>query len=121
MKEILICDYRQERAVANGLDVKDLCILRSISNRKIYSRKWETVMIDNKIYHKIEYEDILDDLPILNITTDTLYRRLRNLVKKGILESKLISNDTGAYTFYRFTDKYLKMILSGGCDVCSMK
>jgi hypothetical protein len=65
--------------------------------------------IDDKEYYWIKYEGILTDLPILSITKDTLYRRLKGLVEKEVLEHTTVK-EAGTYSFYRLGKNYLSLI-----------
>lgn len=73
--------FNQAKAVELGLCVADLIILRWFvdfaGTEKMVKR-----IIDGKEYYWIKYEGLLEDLPILSITKDTLYRRWRREVKR---------------------------------------
>ena len=91
--------FNQAKAVELGLCVADLIILRWFvdfaDTEKMVKR-----IIDGKEYYWIKYEGLLEDLPILSITKDTLYRRLKGLVEKEILEH-ITLKEAGTYSFYR--------------------
>ena len=76
--------FNQAKAVELGLCVADLIILRWFvdfaGTDKMLKRN-----IEGTEYYWIKYEGLLEDLPILSITKDTLYRRLKGLVKRLVL------------------------------------
>lgn len=104
--------FNQAKAVELGLCVADLIILRWFvdfaGTEKMVKR-----IIDGKEYYWIKYEGLLEDLPILSITKDTLYRRLKGLVEKEILEH-ITLKEAGTYSFYRLSKNYLALITDGG-------
>ena len=104
--------FNQAKAVELGLCVADLIILRWFvdfaGTEKMVKR-----IIDGKEYYWIKDEGLLEDLPILSITKDTLYRRLKGLVEKEILEH-ITLKEAGTYSFYRLSKNYLALITDGG-------
>lgn len=100
--------FNQSKAVELNLCVADLIVLRWFVDFSGTDRMVKKI-INNKEYYWIKYEGILDDLPILAITKDTLYRRLKGLVDKGILEHITVK-DSGTYSFYRLGKNYMNLI-----------
>lgn len=100
--------FSQAKAVELDLCVADLIILRWFvdfaGTEKMLKR-----IIDDKEYYWIKYEGMLEDLPILSITKDTLYRRLKGLVEKEVLEHITVK-DAGTYSFYKLGKNYLTLI-----------
>ena len=100
--------FNQAKAVELGLCVADLIILRWFvdfaGTDKMLKRN-----IEGKEYYWIKYEGLLEDLPILNITKDTLYRRLKGLVEKELLDHITVK-DAGTYSFYKLGKNYLALI-----------
>lgn len=100
--------FNQAKAVELGLCVADLIILRWFVNfagtDKMLKRN-----IEGKEYYWIKYEGMLKDLPILSITKDTLYRRLKGLVEKEVLDHITVK-DAGTYSFYKLGKNYLALI-----------
>lgn len=100
--------FNQAKAVELGLCVADLIILRWFvdfaGTDKMLKRN-----IEGKEYYWIKYEGLLEDLPILSITKDTLYRRLKGLVEKELLDHITVK-DAGTYSFYKLGKNYLALI-----------
>ncbi len=100
--------FSQAKAVELGLCVADLAIIRWFVNF-MGTDKMTKKVIDGKDYYWIRYDGLLDDLPILHITKVTLYRRLKDLVAKDVLEHVTV-REAGTYSFYRLGKNYLAMI-----------
>lgn len=106
--DIAINEYNQTKAVELGLCATDLIILRWFVNFANTERAVKRT-VSNKNYYQIKYEVVLEDIPILNITKDTLYRRLKKLTEKGVLE-RIVVNDTGTHSFYRLGKSYFNLL-----------
>ena len=100
--------FNQAKAVELELCVADLIILRWFVDFSGTDKMVKRI-IDNTEYFWIKYDGILEDLPILAITKDTRYRRLKGLVEKGILEHITVK-EAGTYSFYKLGKKYLELI-----------
>ncbi len=100
--------FNQAKAVELELCVAELIILRWFVDFS-GTDKMVKKIIEGKEYYWIKYEGVLEDLPILAITKDTLYRRLKGLVEKGILEHITVK-EAGTYSFYRLGKSYLELI-----------
>lgn len=100
--------FNQAKAVELGLCVADLIILRWFVDFAGTDKMVKRIIKD-KEYYWIKYEGMLEDLPILSITKDTLYRRLKGLVEKDVLEHITIK-EAGTYSFYRLGKNYLALI-----------
>lgn len=100
--------FNQSKAVELELCVADLIILRWFVDFAGTDKMLKRI-IDNKEYYWIKYEGMLEDLPILSITKDTLYRRLKGLVEKEVLEHITVK-EAGTYSFYRLGKNYLALV-----------
>lgn len=100
--------FNQAKAVELGLCVADLIILRWFIDFAGTDKMLKRI-IGGKEYYWIKYEGVLEDLPILSITKDTLYRRLKGLVEKDVLEHTTVK-EAGTYSFYRVGKNYLSLI-----------
>ena len=94
-----IMGFSQARAVELGLDVVDLCILRWIVDFSNTNRMVK-LQVENKIYYWVKYEGLLEDMPILNIGKDRLYRKLKEMVEKEVLEHTTVKMN-GTYSVYK--------------------
>jgi len=97
--------FSQAKAIELNLDLADLLVLRwfvDFSN----TDKMVKHIIDNKIYFWIKYDGLLKELPILGITKDGLYRRLKKMVDKGVFEHTTFKNHRGIFSMYRLGKAY---------------
>lgn len=95
---INISRYNQEEAVNQELDLVHLLILEWY----IVSKEENTIeskIIDEETYHYINYEQVAKDLPIIRLCGETIRRRYKKLVDKGILKCKLMRDDK-YYPYY---------------------
>lgn len=107
--------FNQEEVIKLGnLDVIDLVILRWIVD---FEPKMTKKEIDGEIYFWVNYQSLLDALPILDICKKTLYRRLEKMCSVEILKHKNVK-ENGNYSYYTFGQKYTNLIskMSEPCD-----
>lgn len=103
-----ILGFNQRKLVELGLSLHDALILRYFVDFKDTGKmKKEEVKGEN--YYWIKYEGLKESLPILNISKDRIYRKLRNLVDCGILKHKTIRKK-GTYSFYTLGERYAELI-----------
>lgn len=99
--------FNQEEVLKFGnLDVVDLVILRWIVDFEPSMTKKE---IDGEIYFWVNYQSLLDALPILNIKKRMLCYRLQKMCDNEILKHKNIKID-GNYSYYTFDKNYIKLM-----------
>ena len=90
------------------IDVADLAILRWLVDFA-HTEKMVKVVDGGKTYYWVNYQAVLDDLPILNIGRRMLAVRLQKMADAGILCSSLKKN-CGTFTLYGFGPKYASLI-----------
>lgn len=100
--------FSQQKAVELGLDNDDLLILRYFIDFKDSGAMVSTIIKD-KTFYWIKYEAILDQLPILKLKKDSVYRRLKKMCKLGVLEHKTIKKN-GTYSFYSVDKVYIELV-----------
>lgn len=99
--------FNQKEAIKLGkLDVIDLVILRWIVD---FEPKMTKKEIDGEIYFWVNYQSLLEALPILNIQKLALYRRLEKMCDADILKHKNVK-DKGNYSYYSFGDNYANLV-----------
>lgn len=99
--------FNQEEAIRFGLDATDLLILRWIVD---FSPKMTTKVIEDRFYFWVKYQSILEDLPILKIGKDMLYKRLKKMVDSQILVNYIEKGSNGTYTYYAFGENYMPLV-----------
>lgn len=98
------------------LDVIDLLLLNQIAD---FPNRGSIMKIidDDKIFFWMSYNEILQELPILNLKKQALRDRFDKLVLLGLLEKRI--GKVGNMTFFRLTDRYESLrydMLSYGGD-----
>jgi hypothetical protein len=68
--------------------------------------------IDDKIYFSMQYQTILEDLPILTIQKQALADRIDKMSILGLLEKKVIKNQCGTFTAFRLGEQYENILYS---------
>lgn len=108
--------FSQKILVDKGLDSTDANILRWIIDFRGTGRM-KTIMRDDKSYFWIDYQTLLDDMPILNIKRRAIAARLQKLCDANILEFYLDKTKNGTFTYYHVVSDTLELLLSygGGC------
>ncbi|MBU5336572.1 hypothetical protein [Intestinibacter bartlettii] len=105
--EYTILGFSQKAACELGLDITDLAILRWFVNSKD-SGKMHSILIDNEKYYWIFYKTLSEEMSVLSLCRDTLYRRLKKMFDKNILKKKKVAYG-GNYTYYALGENYSKL------------
>lgn len=100
--------FSQEKLIEFGMDVNDAIILRWFVDFKDTGKMASEIVSDDK-YYWINYEELLKDLPIMNIKKDTLYRRLKKMESVGILKH-FTKKQGGTYSMYAISSSYCKLV-----------
>ena len=104
-----ILGFSQEKAVELGLTSNDLLVLRWFVDFSGTS-KMKKVFIGDNVYYWINYKTVLDDLPILKISKQTLYKKhFINLCNSKVLEHMQIT-EGGSFSYYCYGINYDKLI-----------
>ena len=100
--------FSQEKLVEFGMDVNDAIILRWFVDFKDSGKMASEIVNDDK-YYWINYEELLKDLPIINMKKDTLYRRLKKMESVNLLKH-YTKKQGGTYSMYTLGSNYCKLI-----------
>lgn len=93
-----IFGFNQNEAINLSLDLKDLLLLSWIRD---FFPKMQKLEIEGEYYGWINYEYMLEDIPVIEINNPrALARRLDILVEKQLLKKKVIKNKSGTYTYF---------------------
>lgn len=104
-----IFNYSQQGAISLKLDLKDLLILDWFQT---FQPRMHKIIHEYEQYYWISYDKVLQDIPILEITTEKgLYKRLQNLCEIGILKHHTKRTNGGCYSYYLITDM-IKFLIS---------
>lgn len=108
-----IFEFSQEKLLEYNLDVADALILNWFANFFIGGME-KRIFQDgnvNKIYGWIKISKIMEDLPVLGISTEKgIRRRLDHFVESGIMERETIQSQNGKKSFYKTTEIYESLI-----------
>jgi hypothetical protein len=102
---------KNDKDVEIKLDVTDLLILQDIADF-MNRNKVIKHTIDDKIYFSMQYQTILEDLPILTIQKQALADRIDKMSILGLLEKKVIKNQCGTFTAFRLGEQYENILYS---------
>lgn len=106
--------FSQKVAIDMGLDDKDLAILRWFIDFKD-SKKITKKIFDNEVFYWVKYEAIIQEYPIFRFKKDTVYRRLKAMVKAGILKHRTLKQG-GVWSYYAVGEKYIDLLSDKDID-----
>lgn len=109
-----IFEYSQEKLVSLNLDVVDALLLNWFANffcGKMEKKIFKDADGNPKIYGWVKISKILEDLPVVGITSEKGIRvRFDSFVEKGILARETINTQKGKKSYYRTTSVYDSLI-----------
>lgn len=88
------------------LDIIDLNILRWFVDFYPVMKK---TILDGKEYAWFDYTSFVEDMPLLNLSNQSLYKRCRKMVQLGILTHKTV-RAKGTFSYYGFGPEYPRLI-----------
>lgn len=110
---------QQSKALEYGLDLKDAFILTYL--KELTSKKLIQKVIDTNTYYWIDYDALIDYMPLLGIsTTKVLGRRFAKYEELGFIKrhlhksySKTKGQFSGSWTFIMFEEKFNELFEIG--------
>lgn len=97
-----LCDEHQ------SIDERDLMILRWIMD--FYFCGMEKRVIDGVEYGWVSASYVCDELPIMHLNPEAVRRRLKKLVKFGLLYHQKVKNsEVGTRAYYRPTEQAVQL------------
>ncbi|GAB6168266.1 hypothetical protein JCM1393_07260 [Clostridium carnis] len=113
-----ILGFNQEELIKMDMDTSDVLILRYLVDF-IDSGSMITEKVKEDIFYWIDYSSLIENLPILGLKKDGVYRRLKKMVNKGVLKhyTKKVG---GTFSFYALGEKF-KNLLNKGKEVKSKR
>ena len=90
------------------LDIVDLTILRWIVD--FYPNMKKTI-IDGTEYAWVDYTAFIEDMPILGLSNQSLYKRCIKMVQLGVLKHKTVRS-RGTFSYYGFGPEYPRLVSS---------
>lgn len=105
-----IIDNDREKTIA--IDCTDLVILRWFVD---FFPQMMKVTIDGDQYAWVNYQALLDDMPLLGLGKRSLFDRLRKMCQLGVLKHKTIRNG-GTFSYYGFGHNYSLLVKKQDSD-----
>lgn len=97
-----LCDEHQ------SIDERDLMILRWIMD--FYFGGMEKLVIDGAEYGWVNASYVCEELPIMHLNPEAVRRRLKKLVKFGLLHHRQVKNsEVGTRAYYRPTERAVQL------------
>lgn len=88
------------------LDLIDLTILRWIID--FYPSMKKTI-IEGAEYVWLDYSTFVEDMPLLSLSKQSLYKRCMKMVQLGVLKHKTVRNK-GTFSYYGFGPEYPRLV-----------
>lgn len=88
------------------LDAIDLIIIRWIVD---FYPKMNKTIIEGAEYAWLDYATFVEDMPILGLSRQSLYKRCMKMVQLGVLKHKTVRNK-GTFSYYGFGPEYSRLI-----------
>lgn len=88
------------------LDVIDLNILRWIVD---FYPRLKKIVIEGAEYAWLDYATFVEDMPLLGLSKQSLYKRCMKMVKLGILKHKTVRSK-GTFSYYGFGPEYSRLV-----------
>ncbi len=102
--------YSQEKLLEYGLDVTDALILDWFANffiGKMEKRIFKDSSDSPKIFGWVKISKIMEDLPVIGITSEKgIRRRFDAFVEKGLMQRETVITQGGKRSYYRTTELY---------------
>ena len=87
------------------LNAGDLLVLRQMMDM-IESERLETKEIDGEVYTWINYSLLVEDLPMITSSVETIKKIVAKFITLGLLDRKVKKNiNGGAFTYFKITDR----------------
>lgn len=94
------------RAKIIKLDLIDLTIIRWIVD---FYPNMKKVLIEGTEYVWLDYSTFVEDMPLLALSNQSLYKRCMKMVQLGVLKHKTVRNK-GTFSYYAFGPEYSRLV-----------
>lgn len=88
------------------LDLIDLTIIRWIVD---FYPNMKKVLIDGTEYVWLDYTTFVEDMPLLALSNQSLYKRCMKMVRLGVLKHKTVRSK-GTFSYYAFGPEYSRLV-----------
>ena len=100
--------FQQKKMIELEIDIIDSAILRWFIDFK-EKGKMAKHIVQGEAYYWVSYEKIVRDYPVINVTKETIGKRMRRMAKLDILKHHTVKNG-GTFSCYTLGDKYNQLI-----------
>lgn len=94
------------RAKTIKLDLIDLTIIRWIVD---FYPNMKKIIIEGTEYVWLDYSTFVEDMPLLALSNQSLYKRCMKMVRLGILKHKTVRSK-GTFSYYAFGPEYSRLV-----------
>ena len=112
--------YSQEKLLEYGLDVTDALILDWFANffiGKMEKRIFKDSSDNAKIFGWVKISKIMEDLPVIGITSEKgIRRRFDAFVEKGLMQRETVITQGGKRSYYRTTEAYDTLLITKAAE-----
>ena len=105
-KEITVVEGENQKIKILKLDVIDLMLLRWFVD---FYPKMKKIIVGQTQYAWVNYQAIVDGLPLLGMEKTPVYRRFKKMCELGILTHHHCK-DGGSFSYYGFGEEYASLI-----------
>ena len=106
-----IMGFNQKQAIAMNLDLTDLMLLNWL---KDFYHAMEKTIVNNQQYAWVNYQYILDDIPIIGIESKrSLARRFDKLCEKKLVKKHVTNTKNqikGTYTYFAVNEETINLL-----------
>lgn len=88
------------------LDLIDLTIIRWIVD---FYPNMKKILIDGTEYVWLDYSTFVEDMPLLALSNQSLYKRCMKMVRLGVLKHKTVRSK-GTFSYYAFGPEYSRLV-----------
>lgn len=88
------------------LDLIDLTIIRWLVD---FYPNMKKVLIEGTEYVWLDYSTFVEDMPLLSLSNQSLYKRCMKMVRLGILKHKTVRSK-GTFSYYAFGPEYSRLV-----------
>ncbi|UVM80049.1 MAG: hypothetical protein [Namikivirus ohi] len=95
-----------DRTKTIKLDLIDLSIIRWIVD---FYPNMKKVLIEGTEYVWLDYSTFVEDMPLLALSNQSLYKRCMKMVRLGVLKHKTVRSK-GTFSYYAFGPEYSRLV-----------
>lgn len=100
--------FSQKKLIEFGMDAQDALILRYFIDF-VKSNKMISEVVDGKTYYWIRYDNVISNLPILNMKKGAVQRRFYKMRNAGLL-IHYIKKSGGTFSYFGIGDRYHELV-----------